>query len=196
MIIGFGFNYQVGKDTATMALCRDLGFRRIGFADKLKELALELDPLVTSATQSVNVDAGRGRLKWTVQGLGWDDAKRHHPEVRAILQRLGVGARKVFGENFWVEQALGGVTPSAKVAISDVRFLNEAQAVKNLGGLMIKVSRPGFTGDGHASEVDLADYEFDYEIVNDGSLVELERKVVELVGRLLQDQERSEADLS
>jgi hypothetical protein len=194
VIVGFGHQYQVGKDTAAQALCKELGFRRVGFADKLKALALEVDPLVTSATRAVNVDAGRGRLKWTVQGLGWDEAKRHHPEVRAVLQRLGVGAREVFGEDFWIEQALGGAHSVAKIVVPDVRFLNEAEAIKARGGILIKITRPGHHGDGHVSETELNGFDgWDHVIHNQGSIAELEQTVVRLVREEIQKQEASDA---
>ena len=192
MIVGIGYNYQVGKDTAATALCKELGFRRVGFADKLKELALELDPLVTSTSRTVNVAAGRGRLKWTVQGLGWDEAKRHHPEVRSILQRLGVGAREVFGENFWIDQCLGHLPDGANLVVPDVRFWNEAEAIKERGGILIKITRPGHHGDGHVSETELVDFDgWDHVIDNTGTVAELEQTVVRIVRDELQ---RREAD--
>ena len=189
-IVGIGHNYQVGKDTAAQALCKELGFRRVGFADKLKALALEVDPLVTSATRAVNVDAGRGRLRWTVKGLGWDEAKRHHPEVRAVLQRLGVGAREVFGEDFWIEQALGGVGSTAKLVVPDVRFRNEADAIRARGGILIKITRPGHHGDGHVSETELNGFDgWDHVIDNQGSIAELENTVVRIIREEIQKRE-------
>lgn len=183
MIVGLGYNYHVGKDTAAQALCRELGYRQIAFADKLKELAFELNPVVVTSTRSVNVDAGRGRLKWSVQGLGgWDEAKRQIPEIRAFLQNLGLGARKVFGDDFWVNQALAGIPPSAKVVVSDVRFLNEAAAIKDLDGILINIVRSGYQGDNHRSENELRDFEgWDYVISNDGTIPELEQAVVRRV---------------
>lgn len=182
MIVGIGNNYQVGKDSAALALCRDLGFRRVAFADKLKDLALEADPLVTSSTMTVNIGAGRGRLKWLVQGVGWDEAKRIYPEVREFLQRLGAAARNVFGDEFWIEQALAGIEPGERVVVSDVRYRNEAEAIKALGGIVIQIERPGFHGDSHPSERDFDEWDgWDHVIVNDGSLKDLELKVVELV---------------
>lgn len=181
MIVGLGHVARVGKDTAANALCRDLGYRRIGFADKLKELAMAVDPLITASTQRVNVQVGHGRLAWTVKGLGWDTTKDTYPEAREILQRLGAGARDIFGENFWIDQALNGVHPEARVVISDVRFKNEAAAIRERGGILIKIDRPGRIAAGHVSEVDLIDFDWDEVIINDGSVHELDVKVVELV---------------
>jgi hypothetical protein len=185
MIVGLGYNIGVGKDSAAQALCRDLGYRRVAFADKLRELAFDIDPLVTSNTMAVNVGAGRGRLKWLVQGVGWEEAKRMNPEVRLLLQNLGSAGRRLFGQDFWVDQALRGVKAGDRVVVADVRYRNEVEAIRALGGIVINITRPGYSGDTHASERDLDGLEFDHTIENTGSLVELERSIVELVRGLV-----------
>ena len=67
--------------------------------------------------------------------------------------------------------------------ITDVRFPDEAQAIKDWGGVLWRVDRPGLVGgDGHASETAMDDYRgWDEVIVNDGTIAELRAKV----GRLL-----------
>lgn len=72
--------------------------------------------------------------------------------------------------------------------ITDVRFPNEAKAIKDRGGIVIRVNRTYYTEDKkyiigydpfetHPSETALDDYEFDYVIENDGSLDELITKI-------------------
>lgn len=75
--------------------------------------------------------------------------------------------------------------------ITDVRFPNEAQAIKDREGILIRVNRPDFiknalTGEEfpvkvhrqeHESETALDNYKFDYEIQNDGTIAELIDKV-------------------
>lgn len=178
MIVGIGHIARTGKDTAALALQRDLNFRRIGFADKLKELALECDPLVTSATQASNVGAGRGRLAWVVHGLTWEGAKDSYPEVRNFLINLGEGCRKVLDGDIWVDAALRGVKPSDNVVIPDVRYENEAEAIQTAGGKLIRIDRPGATPSG-LSDNYLTDWDgWDAVIVNDGTVQDLERAVV------------------
>jgi hypothetical protein len=178
-IVGIGHVARVGKDVAATALSRDLGFQRRAFADKLRELALEADPIVTASTQATNIGVGRGRLAWVVQGIGWEEAKNVYPEVRKFLQDLGVGARKVFGEDFWVKQAVEGIRKGQDVVFSDVRFHSEAEALQALGGKLIRIDRPGRVAEGHVSETALAGFDgWDAVIVNDGTVQDLEAKVV------------------
>ena len=58
--------------------------------------------------------------------------------------------------------------------ITDTRFPNEAQAIKNAGGIIIRVDRPGFSAiNAHPSETALDDWEFDYLIGNESDLTSL-----------------------
>jgi hypothetical protein len=67
--------------------------------------------------------------------------------------------------------------------ITDVRFPNEAQAIKDRGGIVIRIERPGgesHCGGAHASETALDTYNFDYVIDNEGDIDELIEKVKQL----------------
>lgn len=65
--------------------------------------------------------------------------------------------------------------------ITDVRFPNEVEAIKDRGGIIIRVNREDNTGQGklnpHTSETALDDYEFDYIIDNFGTIEQLKEKV-------------------
>jgi hypothetical protein len=62
--------------------------------------------------------------------------------------------------------------------ITDCRFLNEAQAVKDRGGIVLRIERPPYVVmNNHQSEMDLDHYEFDYIIYNDLDLDSLRQKV-------------------
>ena len=75
--------------------------------------------------------------------------------------------------------------------IPDTRFPNELKAVKDRGGITIRVNRPdfvenAFTGERfpvkvHRSETSLDSATFDYVIDNSGSLKDLEEKVLEIL---------------
>ena len=58
-----------------------------------------------------------------------------------------------------------------------MRFPNEMEAVKERDGITIKVVRPGTATGNHPSETALDNAKFDYEIINDGTIEELVKKV-------------------
>jgi hypothetical protein len=171
MIIGLSGYAQSGKDTVANILVEKYGYTRIAFADPIRKLLYEMDP---------PVPVGAGDEKYTV-GLqnyvdiyGWDDAKQH-PIVRSMLQNLGVGARKVFGDTFWIYQALSDVAPQDKVVVSDVRFVNEAKWVQDFKGQIWRVKRLGTTAvNKHVSESEMDGYPVDQIFVNNGTLEDLE----------------------
>lgn len=65
--------------------------------------------------------------------------------------------------------------------ITDVRFPNEAQAIKDKGGIVIRVKRTELpqviTSPKHPSETALDNYDFDYKIFNTGTMEELRENV-------------------
>lgn len=65
--------------------------------------------------------------------------------------------------------------------ITDMRFPNELKAVKDRGGISIRVSKTGIhtpkIEDLHPSETALDNYEFDYHIDNSGTIEDLIEKV-------------------
>jgi len=69
------------------------------------------------------------------------------------------------------------------LVVTDVRFPNEAQAVADRGGVLIRVRRPGVgpakdkVGRVHESEVALDGWAFDHTLINDGSVRDLHLKL-------------------
>lgn len=161
MLIGLHGAGGSGKDTVADYLVKQYGFKRVAFADKLKELALELNPYFATLYSD---------LKSLVEDNGWDIAKEssyrmlqgapwEYP-VREYLQTLGVSMREVFGPDFWVDQVSEDVDGHwledyANVVITDVRFPNELQFInESLGQTWVITGRQrqSVIGSSHASE--------------------------------------------
>ena len=110
--------------------------------------------------------------------------RKDYPNTEESLIQYGGGSEaEVFTRE--IEQS--------KWIITDVRFPNEAQAIKDRGGIVIRVKRPlDRLGNSklpklkhtsvtqHPSETALDDYDFDYVIENEGSIEELVEKVKQL----------------
>ena len=168
MIIGLSGYARSGKDTAADHLVSSHNFSRYSFAAPMKEAMYILNPIVTSDS------IGSFRYKNLVDIYGLDTAKDSYPEIRRLLQVFGTEVgRSMFGENFWVNLALNSITENNSV-ITDVRFKNEADAIKKAGGQMWRINRFGIGPvTDHSSEIDLDDYNFDHIIDNDYSVVDL-----------------------
>lgn len=190
-LIGLAGYARVGKDTVGEILASDHGYQRRAFADKLRELAAEINPVLNPSTGETYVDA--------IARHGYEGAKRLYPhELRRFLVALGAGARKVLGYDVWLDAALplkgdlppreltwGSALDDRPTVVTDVRYLNEAKRIRQLGGVVWYIQRTdvGPANDEEhrtISEILLAD-QFDAILYNDSSIDWLEAKTDELL---------------
>ena len=165
MIIGLMGYARSGKDEVAKILVEKFGFERRAFADKIREMLYEVNPMVGGEPLQIRVDVD-----------GWDEAKRH-PEVRRLMQKLGVAARNHLSQNIWVIPVLMGLKDTRTV-ITDVRFKNEADMIKGMGGEIWRIERPEVGPiNNHISETELNDYAADRTLLNAGTLEDLETLV-------------------
>ena len=191
--IGLIGRARSGKDTIAAYLMREHGYVRVGFADAVKDAALALDPIVTITPYAdEGHKGGTWRLSDLVHVFGWEMAKDEYPEVRRILQRLGDEAgRQIHGENTWVDQARYKIRAAwiqgSPVVVSDVRYPNEADLLREAGLTLVKVERCTIVGqsvtDSHASEAFVDTLSPDVVISNDGTIKDLETQVRAVVSR-------------
>jgi hypothetical protein len=108
---------------------------------------------------------------------------------RLMLQLLGTEAgRRIIHPNIWVNALFADYKPSGQPLgladmssyypdwiITDVRFPNEVDAIRNRGGVLVRVHNPRIESiDTHESETALDNYkEWDGLIINDGDIPKL-----------------------
>ncbi len=182
MIVGLGHQAQVGKDTAAGFLVEEHGFTRLAFADLLKEVSYDMNPIVLPSLV-------RGSLQDLVDERGWEAAKEV-PEVRRLLQELGVAARWHLGENVWVQPIFNRILdePDTNFVITDVRFPNEFSCLgsfQNRPATMVKITRRIArlgAGERHQSETALDQFEWDFVVPNNGTIQEFEKDLLLCLG--------------
>ena len=107
---------------------------------------------------------------------------------REFLQRYATEShREIFGEDFWLDYTMpiGGFYSGKNIVITDMRFDNEAVRIRSLGGYRVFIARPGLDDkDQHSSESGVSPELIDYHILNNGTLIELEEKVEEMLEQL------------
>jgi hypothetical protein len=174
-LIGLSGYARSGKDTVAQTLAAH-GYKRMAFADPMREALYTLNP-------NVDVEGYRMTLQQAVNGMGWEALKDLSNELRPLLQRFGTEVcRHLFGQDIWVDTAMRQYRYRTKwgdkIVFTDVRFENEADAVRNAGGQVWRIERPGTEpANTHVSERALDGYDFDLVIDNDGTLAELKEKV-------------------
>ena len=167
MLIGLSGKARVGKDTVAGYLEDHFGFKRVAFADSLKRACREIFHL--SERQLY------GDMK-EVEDPFWHDTPRN------ILQMVGTEClRRGYEEDVWVRSLertiqLGGGAEKNWV-VTDVRFPNEARAVKSWGGKLVLVDRPDaptIATNKHASETAMEAWgAWDYRLDNNQDLPQL-----------------------
>jgi len=130
-----------------------------------------------------------------ISGEDWKDGKpvKVPMTVRDFLQKLGTDAiRNGLHTNAWVNALMADYKKIdynddeqpeyPNWIITDTRFPNEAQAIKDAGGIVIRVDRAGVKPiNDHPSEVGLDDWKFDYKIANVSDLVSISSTVLNIL---------------
>lgn len=179
-LIGLSGYARSGKDEAALALMKS-GYERIAFADKLRDFLYALNPIVGVVEPYIYGPVKMIRLQEVIDHYGWDGYKEtpYVDEIRPLLQRLGTEAgRQTLWDSLWIDAAMHDLNQDGKYVVTDCRFINEADAIRNLGGTVVRISRFGIgPANSHASETSLDDYRFDFNVANDGTIEEFHHLV-------------------
>ena len=170
-----------GKTTIANYL-NGMGYRCLPFAAPLKEMTRTfLAQLGYSSVDALSLTDGELK-EHRLQELG--------VTPRQLMQTLGTewGRTCVTPQVWlicWRRKAQNNLNRGIDVVVDDIRFANEAELVRQLGGELWRIDRPGTERKTtHASEGGLDDFTFDRRIINDGSLLALHTRVREIVAPL------------
>ncbi len=146
VIIAFNGPAGSGKDTAADFLVKNYRFRKVGFADPIKEM--------------LNTLPGFNPRKWLDRVWKEKTSEYYGVSPRQMARSLGTEWARVHnGEDFWIKvlaaklQAMHGCN---RIVINDLRFVNEANWVRSTGGTILRVDREAVHYNlAHSSELPL-----------------------------------------
>ncbi len=170
VIIGISGKIGSGKDTlADLLIKKDSAFVKKSFAYKLKQIGAfltgtEIELWTTQEGKNVNL------LEWGMT-------------VGEFQQKLGTEAMRLgLHPQTWILSLFADWREGDKWIITDMRFVNEANKVTEVGGTLVRLngdpakvrenSKRDLT---HPSETDLDNYEFDLVYENTKSIEELDK---------------------
>ena len=141
IIIGISGFQGAGKDTVADYLQNIYGFKRDSFAATLKD--------AVAAVFGWDRELLEGRTTesraWREQVDAWWANRLNMPNLtpRLVLQLWGTEvARRAFHDDTWIASLENKLSKAHNdIVITDVRFPNEIQAVRNAGGVVIRVVR-------------------------------------------------------
>jgi hypothetical protein len=153
---------------------QNCNWKIVKYAYKLKQIASLLSGIPIENFESQE-------FKKTLMSPEWSNPEIGDITVRQFLQTLGTNAlRDQLHEDVWINALFSDFKGSDTWLITDVRFPNEAEAIKKKGGIVVRVDR-GLSSDEHPSETALDNYEFDYIIPNKGDKIQLLEEVMNFV---------------
>jgi len=125
------------------------------FADTLRDIVSIIFGIDRNDTL-VKKDAFT-KYKW--EDMPTNVGKSGYMTVRDILQYFGTDIARKINNDCWIDATFENInTVKSKLSIiTDVRFVNEVEAIKRAGGKVIKLTR-GDVNDTHISENDLNSY--------------------------------------
>jgi hypothetical protein len=162
-IIGLAGKIGCGKSTAAACLVDEMGFLRLRFAGALKEMMRCL------GLKEEDVDGSRKNTPSEILG---------GRTPREAMQSLGTEwGRDLVSPTLWLDVVKRQVADASdrSVVIDDVRFPNEAIAIREMGGVVVRIDRPELetivprrSREDHVSEA--VSFQVDHVILNDSTL--------------------------
>ncbi len=158
-IVGIAGFHGAGKKSAALFLVKEHKLRLRLFQTVFERIAVVVDPCIQP-----------DGLTLSCSSLTTVRAQKAVRMVRDSLEAK-------FGKQMFVRQSL---QDASNVVFADVTCREEANGIKALGGIIIRISRPGVPVTESKSErMNMKLIEPDIDIVNDGSLENLRSAVLE-----------------
>ncbi len=186
-IITFGYKKCVGKNECAKFLgialklnCPGTKIVHVSFAEKLKGICYQLFSWA-DLQPGVYYETHRTEKEQPLPEMNLSP--------RDIWVGVGNALRTVY-QNTWIKYALKKRDDCDFAIISDLRFKNEANAIRAEDGILVKINRPDIEQGTDPAEVDLDDFDdWNYVIENNGELGDLNKQMVMLAETLCQKKE-------
>lgn len=164
MVIGLCGYKGSGKSEVAKYIAENYKFKRLNFKDPLlKEVKEKFPDLLNAIIHMMDKTEYDGNNPWTVDRLFTSKPLLS----RTLLQNYGTNVVRSLDEDHWVSIYLDSIDGMSgiNVVTDDVRFTNELDAIRSVGGILIRVVRDDITSGGtHISETEQESFEADFTI--------------------------------
>lgn len=137
------------------------------------------------------------RIAWIITGWSDEYMTEHKEDIdnkfgfspRQLFQILGTEfGRDMLGQDIWIKAIARDIEQNQHetVVITDLRFENEAEYIKSIGGVIWEVEREDLPEvRSHSSENGIPKEYVDFTIKNNGTLEELKAEVGKVLGQTM-----------
>lgn len=183
MIIGILGRRNVGKDTVSDYICNKYNYTKLTLAEPLKEICKILfnfsDEQLYGNKKEVIDEYWKITPRRIFQYFGTDILRK---DVSKIIPDIN--------EDFWINMIIKKIKDSdiKYHVISDVRFQNEIDKIRENNGIIIKIERNisvKYNTDNHESENNIDFLIGDYLLVNNGTFKELYNMIDNIMNKHL-----------
>jgi hypothetical protein len=135
-VVGLSGFAQSGKTTAALYLEQKYGIRRKHIAEPLRAMLAVLLQANGMSSDEITEYLEGAKKEQVIPCLG----------VTSRYAQITIGTewgREMINQNLWANTWAAGVKDGESVMNDSVRFPNEAAAIRQLGGFVIMIKRPG-----------------------------------------------------
>jgi dephospho-CoA kinase len=204
-LVGISGKARSGKDTFAQMLARRLqaetgySFVLMAYAHELKsriqeDFDMSYEQLWGDEKEEYDKRYKKDRQNWIAGRRDHDEIKENFWTPREVMQAYGQFFRTI-DYDFWVKYLFKVVEEQGfeNVIVTDLRHINEVDAVVNRGGYHVRVERKekdDVHNDQHISETALDEgYRIDFKVDNSGTLEDLDR-AAEDVAKFIMDSKK------
>lgn len=177
VLIGICGQKGVGKDTVGDYIIQKYSFEQYAFAFPLKKLLKDLFELSDDQLYGNTKEVVDPRWNTTPRKLmQYVGTELFRNQLHTLIPELNF-------DNLWIRKFNDWIAArkDVDVIITDIRFEDEMNAVKENGGVIVKVERTLNYTDSHLSEQFYQTVVPDITIVNDGTKEELYQQIEKLI---------------
>lgn len=184
-LIGILGKKRSGKDSSGNYMIAKYNYTRYAFADPIKDI---IKIMFDFNTKQLNEDKEIIDERWNIspreilQKFGTDicrnDLKEYIPNIKLDNETLWIKLFRFFYEK----------NKDKDIVVTDVRFLDEINIIKSLGGKIIKINRNNVLYDSHSSECNIDNYSkdlIDYHIDNNYTYDDLYSQIDTLLNLII-----------
>lgn len=195
MIIGLSGRIGSGKSTVSNYLVKKYGFQEMSFAESLKDT---LANIFNWDREMLEGSSFESRIWREEVDHWWSERLGMTITPRKMMQQFGTDLiRNQFHQDIWIASLENKIhTLQGDIVVSDCRFPNEIQAIRNLSGMIFRITKDendviasdilknSNSNSKHISEWAWVNEPYDYEITNDGSIIELHNHIDMIINKL------------
>jgi dephospho-CoA kinase len=174
ILIGLTGKAGSGKSISANFLKRVFDMKEYVMADPLKKIGMIIgfseNEMYGTQEQKLEINTFWGISgRQFMQKFGTEICRDLVPEIIPQMSKIWIKLlEKFLSEN-----------TDKNLIVSDVRFIDEVEAIRNNGGKIIEIVRPPIPHDEHLSEN--LKFNADFTVVNDGKIEELFTKLLEII---------------